>query len=152
MADLTPLGLHPYLTVSNAVAAMEFYKTAFGARELQRHQASNSEKIMHGRLEILGSVVMLSDDFPEFDNGRSRTPEAIGGCPITLSLQVENADQLWAQALAAGATVVMPLKDQFWGDRYGQLKDPFGYTWSVGQTVSTPDSAEVEEGAKAAFQ
>ena len=152
MEDRTPLGLTPYLTVRDAAAAVDFYTAAFGATEVARHTVPDSGKIMHARLEVFGSLLMLADDFPEYMNGRSRTPEAIGGCPIILSLQVVDAEQAWARALAAGAVVVMPLKVQFWGDLYGQLRDPFGYTWSIGQAVAAPDEAEMRRAMAANLQ
>lgn len=94
---------------------------------------------------------MLSDDFSSSMGGKSQTPEALGGSPATFHLHVDDADAVWAQALAAGAQVKMPLADQFWGDRYGQLTDPFGHYWSIGQTKGWPTQAEIEEGAKAVF-
>ena len=143
--------LAPYLTVSDAAAAIDFYKKAFGAEESTRHLAPGSTKIMHAHLLINGGVVMLSDDFSAEFGGTSSTPEALGGSPVTLHMQSPDVDALWNKAVAAGATVVMPLADQFWGDRYGQLKDPFGHKWSIGQAVKAPSASEMEEGAKKAF-
>jgi PhnB protein len=142
--------LTPYLTVSDAAAAIEFYKKAFGAEEVARHSAPDGKRLMHVHLKVLGKDLMFADDFPEH-MGRSRTPEALGGSPVTLHLQTEDVDSLWANALAAGAKVTMPLKDQFWGDRYGQFTDPFGHSWSAGQTIKTVSAEELEEAAKAAF-
>ena len=145
-------GLTPYIVVSNAKAAIEFYKAAFGAVETMRHEAPGGDKIMHARLEINGSVLMLADDFPEFMGGRSRTPESLGGTPLTLSLQVKDAKAAWARALGAGATVVYPLKDQFWGEKYGKLLDPFGHEWSVGQTIRVVSKKESEAAAEKFFE
>ena len=117
----------PYLVVSNAAAAIDFYKNAFGAVELVRHPVPNTDKIMHSHLVIQGSDLMLSDDCSSFMGQKSETPEALGGSPVTFHLHTDDADALWAKATAAGATVRMPLMDQFWGDRYGQLRDPFGH-------------------------
>ena len=141
----------PYLTLSNAAAAIEFYKKAFGAVELERHPAPGTDKIMHAHLVIHGGHLMLSDDFSKMSGGRSETPESLGGSPVTFHLQTDNADVVWEKAVAAGAEITMPIADQFWGDRYGQLRDPFGHKWSVGQTLRTPSQDEIEEGAKAAF-
>jgi PhnB protein len=141
----------PYLVVSNAAAAIEFYKNAFGAVELVRHPAPGTDKLMHAHLVIHGGHLMLSDDFHEMAGGKCETPEALGGSPVTFHIHTDNADDAWALALAAGAEVIMPLADQFWGDRYGQLRDPFGHKWSVGQTLKAPTQQEIEEGAKAAF-
>ncbi len=141
----------PYIVVSNAAAAIDFYKRAFGAKELVRHPAPGTDKIMHAHLVVHGGNLMLCDDFSGSMGGKSETPEALGGCPVTFHLQVEDADGAWKKAMAAGAKVKMPLADQFWGDRYGQLTDPFGFHWSIGQTISTPTPSEVEERAKAVF-
>ncbi len=142
----------PYLVVSNATAAIDFYKKAFGAAELTRHTAPGTSKLMHAHLLIHGGHLMLSDDFSSSMGGKSETPEALGGSPVTFHLHVENADAAWAQAVAAGAQITMPLADQFWGDRYGQLRDPFGHKWSIGQTKSTPSETQLEEAAKVAFK
>ena len=143
--------LSPHLFVSNAAAAIDFYKRAFNAKELTRHAAPDGKRIMHASLLINGMTLMLSDDFPEY-SGKSSTPEALGGSPVILHLQVNEADPLFDQAVAAGATVTMPLQDQFWGDRYGQLKDPFGHKWSIGASVRKLSEQEIQEGAKAAFR
>ena len=141
----------PYLVVSNAAAAIDFYKSAFGAVELVRHPAPGTDKLMHAHLVVHGGHLMLCDDFSAQMGGKSETPEALGGSPVTFHIHTDNADDLWSQAVAAGAKVTMPLADQFWGDRYGQLRDPFGHKWSIGQTLKMPTQEELEEGAKAAF-
>jgi PhnB protein len=142
----------PHIVVSNAAAAIDFCKAAFGAEELARHVAPNSNKIMHASLKINGGVLMLNDDFSENMGGGTRqTPDALGGCPVTFHLEVPDADAAWAKAVSAGAIVKMPLANQFWGARYGMLSDPFGFNWSIAQTIATPTPAEIEEGAKAAF-
>jgi PhnB protein len=148
----TAMGITPYLVVSDANAAMEFYKKALDGKEIARHTAPNSNKVMHARLDIYGSTLMFSDDFPEYMGGKSRTPQALGGTPVTIHLQVENAQAVWDKAVAAGATVSMPLKEQFWGDIYGKFVDPFGHEWSIGQSVKQLSDEEVMAGAKAAFK
>ncbi len=127
--------LSPYLTVSDAAGAIAFYKAAFQAQEVARLLAPGSTNVMHARLAIHGCTLMLADDFPAFHEGRSFTPQAFGGSPVILHLQLPDVQAVWAQAVAAGAEVVMPLAEQFWGDLYGQLRDPFGHTWALGQTV-----------------
>ena len=139
----------PYLTVSDAAAAIEFYKKALGAEEVVRHPAPDGKRLMHAHLKVLGMDLMLSDDFPEHMG--SRTPQTFGGSPVTLHLHTDDVDTLWKNAVAAGAKVTMPLADQFWGDRYGQFTDPFGHSWSAGQTVKKVSPEELEEAAKAAF-
>ncbi|SRR5713226_2392295 len=142
----------PHLAVSNAAAAIEFYKKAFGAEETERHLAPGTAKIMHARLLVNGGVVMLSDDFSAEFGGESSTPEALGGSPVTLHLNLSDVDAFWERAVEAGAIVTMPLKDQFWGDRYGQLKDPFGHKWALGQKKKELSAAELAEAAKQAFK
>jgi PhnB protein len=143
--------LSPHIFVSNAAAAIDFYKKAFNAEELTRHAAPDGKRLMHAALLINGSTLMLCDDFPEYCGGKSSTPEAFGGSPVVLHLQVAEADPVYEQAVAAGATVAMPLADQFWGDRYGQIKDPFGHTWSIGARVRKVSEEELKEAAKAQF-
>ncbi len=141
----------PYLTVRDAAAAIDFYKKAFGAEEIARHNAPDGKRLMHAHLKVLSMDLMLSDDFPDHMGGRSRTPEAFGGSPVTLHLQTDDANALWETIVAAGATVTMPLMDQFWGDRYGQFTDPFGHCWSVGQKLKAMSQVELDAGAKVAF-
>ncbi len=142
-------GLIPFLVSNDATAAVDFYKKAFNAEELTRHTAPDGKRLIHVHLRFLGCDLMLSDDFSDTMGSDSETPKTLGGCPVTLHLHVDDADTMWNQAVAAGAEVTMPLKDQFWGDRYGQLRDPFGYKWSIGQTLKTMSVEEVEENAKA---
>lgn len=144
--------LSPHITVSDAKAAIEFYKKAFGATELNRHAAPDGKRIMHAALDVNGGTLMLNDEFPEYTGGKSSTPEALGGTPVTLHLQVGDADTVFNQAVAAGAKVKFPLMDQFWGDRYGQVTDPFGHSWSIGSAKKKMTAAEVEEAAKSHFK
>ena len=141
----------PYLVVSDAAAAIDFYKSAFGAVELVRHPAPGTDKLMHAHLVVHGGHLMLSDDFSQSMGGKSEKPEALGGSPVTFHIHTDDADAVWEKAVAAGAEITMPIANQFWGDRYGQLRDPFGHKWSIGQTLSNPSQEEIEEGAKAAF-
>lgn len=146
-----PSPLSPHLCLSNADAAIEFYKRAFGAQELYRHAAPDGKRVMHATLLVNGATVMLSDDFPEYHGGKGSTAEALGGSPIVLHLQVTDADSAFNQAVAAGGTVVFPLADQFWGDRYGQIKDPFGLTWSIGATIRKVSEEELDAAARTHF-
>lgn len=120
-------GVYPYLTVKGGAEAVAFYEKAFGARELLRNLGQDGVRIMHSRLEINGDIVMLSDDFSD---AGAPAPAA-----VTLHLQVDDAGAWFDRAVAGGATVRMPLEDMFWGDRYGQLTDPFGHSWSIGQAL-----------------
>lgn len=144
--------LSPHIAVSNGMAAIEFYTKAFGATELTKHMAPDGKRVMHAALAINGAVLMLSDDFPEYRDGKGGTPEALGGSPVTLHLQVTDADAVFNQAVAAGATVRFPLQDQFWGDRYGQVTDPFGHHWSIGAPKVKMTAEQVEEASKSHFK
>ncbi len=145
-------GVAPHLTVSNASAAIDFYCKALGATELDRNIEPNSGRITFARLSRFGTPLLLNDDFPEYMNGERRTPEAIGGSPIRLHLEVPDAIEAWDRAMAAGGIPTMPLKDQFWGQRYGQFRDPFGQLWSIGQTPGHVTQEELVPGAEASMQ
>jgi PhnB protein len=125
----------PHLVVDGAAEAIEFYKAAFGAEEIQRMPAEDGKRLMHAAITINGGIVMLMDDFPEYADGQRSTPQALGGSPVTLHLQVADVDAAFKRAVDAGATVVMEVADQFWGDRYGQVKDPFGHSWSLASPI-----------------
>ncbi|MCW3797705.1 VOC family protein [Sphingomonas sp. BN140010] len=129
-------GVTPHLSIPDrrAAEAMDFYKAAFGARELAR-MPSEDGRLMHAHLIVNGGSLMLHDEFPEHVGPDHRVGPYNG---VTLHLQVADADTVWKQALDAGAAVEMPLQDQFWGDRYGVLKDPFGHRWSIGAPVKAP--------------
>jgi uncharacterized glyoxalase superfamily protein PhnB len=119
--------LTPYLICAGAADAIEFYKKAFNAAEQMRLPGPNG-KVMHACLKIGDSMLMLTDEWPEH---QSLGPNALKGTPVFIHHFVEDVDAAFSQAVEAGATVVMPVTDMFWGDRYGQLKDPFGHCWSL---------------------
>lgn len=139
----------PHLTVDDAAAAIDFYVKAFGAVELGRVPGPDGKRLFHAALRLNGSTVMLNDDFPEMNDGKSTTPTALGGTPVTIHLTVTDVDAKFQRAVDAGATVVMPLDDQFWGDRYGVVRDPFGFLWSLGQPVREVSSEEIEQAVNA---
>jgi uncharacterized glyoxalase superfamily protein PhnB len=139
----------PYLVVSSGHHAIEFYKNAFGAVEVYRMPAPDGTRLLHATLNIRGSDVMLSDEFPE--HGGNRGPDNVGSTTVTIHLWVSNADEAFAQAIAAGASVIMPLADMFWGDRYGKLRDPFGHEWSIAHHIRDVSPAEIAEAAKRIF-
>ena len=143
MEKLPPL--LPYLVVSDGNAAIEFYKKALSAVEDEEpHYAPDTTKILNARMSIRGSVFMLCDDFMH--------GEPFGRSPVMLHLSFdEGIDEAFERAVTAGATVKMPLMDQFWGDRYGQIADPFGHVWTMGQKIASPTREQVDEAAKAAF-
>lgn len=122
-------GVVPYLTVEGGAEAIAFYRKAFGAKLLRRTAAPDG-KIIHASLELEGSAFMLSDLFSGADTA---SPKGSRTSPVTIHINSSNVDRLWAKALKAGATATMPLDDQFWGDRYGKITDPFGHHWSMSQ-------------------
>jgi PhnB protein len=123
---LSPKGVTPYLTVKGAKEASDFYQRAFGATELARQEHA-SGRLIHCHLRINDDDVMMSDAFPEHTGDDGESPRG-----VTLHLQVADPQAWWDRALEAGATATMPMDVQFWGDRYGQLRDPFGHHWSIG--------------------
>ena len=141
----------PHLVVDGAAKAIEFYRRAFGAQELFRHDTPDGKRILHASFLINGGMVMINDDFPEMCGGKSQTPRAFGGTPVTLHLNLPDVDAAWKQAVEAGATVVEPLADQFWGDRYGIVEDPFGHRWSMATRVREVSPEEMKEMAAQFF-
>ena len=137
----------PHLTVRAAKKAIEFYKKAFGATE-RGVMADPNGVVMHAAIQIGDSLVYLNDEFPAMG---AKGPQTIGGSPVTIHLFVPDVDATFKQALAAGATVKMPLADQFWGDRYGQVTDPFGHEWSISTHMEDLTEAEIWERAKKAM-
>lgn len=144
-----PEGFHtltPGLTVKNTPEYIDFLKRAFDAVELSRSLGPGG-KIMHADLRIGDSILMLNDHFPEF--GAPPIPE--GTAPLVLHLYVPDADALFAKATAAGCQVAMPLSDAFWGDRYGQVTDPYGFRWSIATRKETLTPEELQQRQAAAF-
>lgn len=133
----------PHLVVGDAAAAIDFYINAFGAEEIGRVPRPDG-KLIHAALRINGFTVMLNDDFPEVCGGKSMTPTSLGGTPVTIHLTVDDVDTKFQRAVDAGATVVAELTDQFWGDRYGVVADPFGHHWSMGQPVREVSMEEIQ--------
>jgi len=131
-----------YLTVSDGAAAIAFYKKAFGAKEVARHKAEDGKRLMHAEVVFNGHSVYLCDDFPEWTGGR--TPEKFGGSAVTIHLNLpapKDVDAWMKRAEKAGGKVTMPAADQFWGDRYGKLTDPFGHDWGFGSPLPKPKKA-----------
>ena len=129
-------GITPHITIRDgkAIEAIDFYARAFGAdKAMDPMMAEDGKRIMHAHLLLNGGHLLLNDDFPEY--GGAATPPG----STTLHLQVSDADASWARALEAGAVEKFPLADQFWGDRYGQVTDPYGFTWSIGAPLSAPE-------------
>ena len=134
--------LVPHLVVDDAAAALDFYARAFDANEIARIPGPGG-KLIHAALQINGFTLFLNDDFPEFCDGKSSTPSALGGTSVTIHLHGPDVEARFQRALDAGASVVKPLEDQFWGDRYGVVRDPFGHQWALAETVREVDYADI---------
>jgi PhnB protein len=137
----------PYLALDDAAEAIEYYKKAFGAKERGRMDAPGG-KIGHAELEIGDSLVMLSDALPQFT---TRSPRELGGTTANVFLYVEDVDAVVEQAVDAGGSIEMEVADQFWGDRFGVVQDPFGHLWSISTHVEDVPPEEMAERAKAAL-
>jgi len=137
----------PYLAIKNAVGALEFYKKAFGATETYKLIVPDG-RLGHAELRLGDSLIMLSDEFPEFGG---KAPEALGGSPVSIHLYVEDVDAFVKRAVAAGAREVKPVADQFYGDRAGQLEDPYGHLWWVATHKEDVAPEEMQKRVRALF-
>lgn len=145
-----PEGYHSltaHLTIKGADRAIDFYKKAFGAEELSRSVGPGG-KIMHAAIKIGDSMMVVSDEFLEFGPTATRAAETLGGSPVTMHLYVPDVDAVFKKALEAGAKETMPVADQFWGDRYGRLADPFGNDWSIATRIKNMTQEEKDEAGK----
>jgi uncharacterized glyoxalase superfamily protein PhnB len=146
-----PEGFHavtPSLTLKNSLKAIEFYKTAFGAKVLGVFPAPDGRSTMHAAIKIGDSILMMGDEMP---NQKCMSAESLGSSPISLYVYVPNVDEAFKQAVAAGASVTMPVADMFWGDRCGSLKDPFGYSWMIATHIRDLTQEEIQQGAQSFF-
>ena len=134
-----------HLTVNNASQYIEFLKKTFDAVELTRSPSPDG-RLLNASVRLANSVMMLNDVFPEFGGQAYRS-----GPALRLTLFLPNPDAAWAKALAAGCKVVSPIRDQFWGDRYGEVEDPFGFVWAIATHLEDLTTAEIEERRKKAF-
>ena len=147
-----PEGYHtltPSLTVRDAARAIEFYKQAFGAEVRGGVAKGPDGKVMHAELQIGDSVIMLTDEYPEFG---AVSPQSSGGAGMGLHIYVDGVDAAFDRAVKAGAQVEMPVSDQFWGDRYGKLKDPFGHKWSIATHIKDMSADEMKRSMDEAMQ
>ncbi|HBA72939.1 MAG TPA: glyoxalase [Geobacter sp.] len=145
-----PDGYHtvtPYLIVTNTDKAIEFYKEAFGATESMR-LTSPDGKVMHAEIMIGDSPIMLCDECPDWN---ALSPQTIGGTAVSIMLYLEEVDTVVDRAVAAGATLTMPVADQFWGDRMGTISDPFGHKWSIATHIEDVSAEEIDVRSKKLF-
>jgi PhnB protein len=151
-ANMIPDGYHsinPYLVVRNAAKAIEFYKKAFRAEERFRINGPDGKTIMHAELKIGDSVFMLTEESTVM---KALSPESIGGSPVSLYVYVKDVDAVFNQAVSEGATVLNPVKDQFYGDRSGYLRDPFGHLWSIATHKQDLSPDELRKAGEAFFE
>lgn len=137
----------PYLAVDDAERAIEYYKKAFGAEETVRMNAPDG-RIGHAELKIGDSHIMLSDPFPQ---SSTKPPTELGGTSVSIFMYVEDVDAVVQKAVDQGATVTMEVEDQFWGDRFGSITDPFGHNWSIATHIEDLTPEEIEERGRAAM-
>jgi len=144
-----PDGFHtatPYMIIKGAAAAIEFYKQAFGATEMMRH-ADADGTVRHAHIKIGDSPIMIADEFPEFPEWRG--PQARGGSPVHIYLYVADADAVFDRAIAAGAKQLLPMQDQWYGDRSGGVTDPFGHVWYIATQKEIVSPEEMRKRAAA---
>jgi PhnB protein len=149
-AQAVPKGYHtvtPSLFVAGAAKAIEFYKKALGAEERMRFEGPGGT-IMHAEIKVGDSIIMLADEMPDMGG---RGPKTIGGTPVSFFVYGDNVDAAWKRAVDAGAKEVMPLADQFWGDRTGCLEDPFGHQWWLAQHLEDLTPEQIRKNAEAFF-
>jgi PhnB protein len=148
-ANPIPEGFHsltPMIVCKGALEAIDFYKRAFGAQELSRLVAPDGS-LLHASIRIGNSILMLTEECPPMG---ARDPRGLGGSPVTIHLSVADVDAAFARATAAGANVIMPVSEMFWGARYGVFTDPYGHSWSVATQVKDLTPAEIEAGMREA--
>lgn len=147
-----PEGHHsvtPSLIVSPCDEAIDFYKKAFGAKEIGQRMTGPDGTVVHAEIKIGDSIVMLGDEWPD---GPTSAPSTLGGSTAALHIYTDDVDALWQRALDAGAEEVYPLELQFYGDRSGRVRDPFGHTWGLGQRVEEVSEGEMERRMAAFFE
>ncbi len=137
----------PHLAVSNGPEALEFYKSVFAAEEGDRMMAADGKRLMHGETIIDGHKCFLSDEFGQDEGGTVKTPQTLGGTCVRITLMTNDADALVERAVDAGARVLMPLQDLFWGARYGKIVDPFGHEWGINQQLKEQTPEETQAAA-----
>jgi uncharacterized glyoxalase superfamily protein PhnB len=140
----------PHLVCGGCAEALEFYKKAFGAEEVHRMPGPDG-RLMHAAMRVGNSFIFLADDYPEYNGGQSQSPLGLKGTPVTLHRYVADCDAAIKQALDAGATVLMPAEDMFWGDRYGIVTDPYGHRWAFATHIKDLTVDEMMAAANEAF-
>ncbi len=151
MVKAIPQGFHsitPYIVFRDARRAIDFYKRALDAQELFAMAGPDGKGIMHAEIRVGDSIIMMGEEMPQ---QQCKSAETAGGSPVSIYLYLENVDEVFKKALAAGAEALMPVQEMFWGDRAGTLRDPFGYSWTLATHTRDLTPEQIREGAKAAF-
>ena len=142
----------PHLMVSRGLAAIDFYKSVFGAEEGHRMMTQDGKRLMHGEIVLDGHKFFLSDEFDPSEGGTLKSPQALGGTCVRITIEVDDADATVERAVAAGARVLMPLQNLFWGARYGKILDPFGHEWGINQQLKEQTEEETQAAAQEFFE
>lgn len=143
--DPVPKGYHsitPALSVNDSAKAIDFYKRAFNAEQRDICYGPDGKQVMHAEIKIGDSIIMMNDEFPQMG---CKGPLSLGGTPVSLYLYVENVDKVFDTAVKAGGKAIMPVADMFWGDRFGQIEDPFGHRWSIATHIADPTKEEMKK-------
>jgi PhnB protein len=141
----------PHLIVSDGMAALRFYQEVFGATAGHNMMAPDGKRLMHGEVVLGGHKFFVSDEFTAEEGCNCQTPRTLGGTSVRITLMTDDADGVFARAVARGATVLMPVQDMFWGARYGQFLDPWGHNWGINQQLKELTAAETEQAAQEFF-
>ena len=141
----------PQLIVHGGTAALEFYKKAFGAEEVDRMMTPDGAKLIHGELLLDGHKFFVSDEFSAGEGGSCKSPHTLGGTAVRITIQVDDAKQTVERAAAAGARVTRPVQEMFWGARYAQIVDPFGHEWGINQQMKEQTPQETQAAANEFF-
>ena len=150
MTDAIPKGFSsvtPHLVIKDCSKAIDFYVKAFSAKEIYRSLMPNG-KVMHAMMQVGNSIVMMADEFPDMG---IKSPNTLGGTPVALHIYTEDADKLFKQAMDAGSIQIMPVTDMFWGDRYGQIQDPYGHRWAIATHTRDVSSEDMKKAVEEIF-
>jgi PhnB protein len=151
MPDTNQDKIIPEIIVHDGVAALAFYKAAFGAEEISRVMTKDGKKLAHGELRILGHQLFVCDEFDAKDGGTLKSPRTLSGTGVRITLAVDDADATVNRAVAAGAKTLLPVADMYWGGRYGKIVDPFGHEWGVNSQKKALSDVETNAAAKEFF-
>jgi len=141
----------PHLIVSDGPRALQFYKDVLGAEEGDKMMAPDGKRLMHGEIVLDGHKLFISDEFSKSEGGSCKSPTTLGGTSVRITIEVDDADEIVARAVSAGASILMPVADMFWGARYGKIVDPFGHEWGINQQQKEQTPEETQTAAAEFF-